>query len=97
MRRLWFRRVVDVSGTLRFFKLGLPALVLSLACSPSTGPTSSTNARPRLLVSGSIREDTVWDRGRDYLVVGDVVVEEHSALTIQPMGSDGTEALSGPV
>jgi len=56
--------------------------LLLFSCSPS--PTSSTASRDRLLVSGSIREDTVWGKGRDYLVVGDVTVEQGVTLTIQP-------------
>ncbi|HID09739.1 MAG TPA: right-handed parallel beta-helix repeat-containing protein, partial [Candidatus Latescibacteria bacterium] len=72
---------------LRLSDLGLWTLDLGLllfSCSPSMGPTSSTDARDRVLVSGSIREDTVWERGKDYVVVGDVTVEQGATLTIQP-------------
>ena len=61
------------------------SFILVLACSPSTTPNSHTEApRHRVTVSGSITEDTVWEQGKDYVVVGDVVVEGHSLLTIEP-------------
>ena len=35
-------------------------------------------------MSGSITEDTVWERGKEYYVTADVTVEEGVTLTIQP-------------
>ena len=53
-----------------------------------TQPTDSTDKqaveRERIEVSGSIREDTVWESRKEYVVTGDVTVEEGVTLTIQP-------------
>lgn len=78
----------------RLFSFGHPLTLLSgaqivcilwFACSPSVGPTSDRiSPRERVTVSGLMGEDTVWKQGRDYLVVGDVVVKENSVLTIEP-------------
>ena len=67
----------------------LPISIVSLfllSCSRSTDFTLSDEppARERVTVSDSITQDTVWEQGKDYLVVGDVVVEQNSVLTIEP-------------
>ena len=69
----------------RFSLLFLLSFSLLVSCAQ---PTDSTNEgtveRERVEVSGSISEDAVWESGKDYVVVGDVVVEENSVLTIEP-------------
>ena len=61
----------------------LPLLFLSCA-QPTDSPDDGAVERERIEVSGPISEDTVWEQGKDYVVVGDVVVEENSVLTIEP-------------
>ena len=58
---------------------------LLLSCSSSTGPNSDNGSRrERIVVSGVIGEDTVWESGKEYVVTGDVIVEQGVTLTIQP-------------
>ena len=58
---------------------------LLLSCSSSTGPNSDTGSRrERIVVSGVIREDTVWESEKKCYVTGDVTVEVGATLTIQP-------------
>ena len=68
------------------FASSLLCPLLLLSCSRSTDSALSDNLafRERVAVSGSLTEDTVWDQGKDYLVVGDVIVQQNSLLTIEP-------------
>ncbi len=68
-----------------FFILYPLSFILVLTCSPSISPTSDTvSPRPRVIVSGPITEDTVWESGKEYYVTGDVIVEAGATLTIRP-------------
>ena len=51
----------------------LPLLFLSCA-QPTDSTDEGTVERERVEVSGPISEDTVWERGKDYVMVADVVV-----------------------
>ena len=55
-------------------------------CSKSTDSNVPINEPPRerVLVSGPITEDAVWESGKEYYVTGDIVVEQGATLTIQP-------------
>jgi len=59
-----------------------PLLLLSCSPSPDSPPSDAGAVRERVLVSGSIVEDTVWESGKEYVVSGDVTVEvgSHRAL-----------------
>jgi len=60
---------------------------LLVSCAqPTDPPDEETVNRERIEVSGSISEDTVWERGKEYVVTGDVTVEAGATLTIQPDG-----------
>ena len=61
----------------------LPFLFLSCA-QPTDSPDGGTVERERVLVSGPISEDAVWESGKEYYVTGDIVVEQGATLTIQP-------------
>lgn len=72
-----------------YFVYFVVALVLSLlsSCSqPTDSPNEDIVVRERILVSGSISEDTAWESGKEYFVTGDVTVETGVTLTIQPDG-----------
>ena len=61
------------------FSISAVSLLCPLLLFSCTQPTDSTDngtvERERIGVCGSITEDTVWEEGKDYVVVGDVVVE----------------------
>ena len=65
-----------------------PPLLVCLFLLSCAQPTDSTDdravERERVVVSGSIAEDTVWESGKEYVVSGDVTVEAGATLTIQP-------------
>ena len=78
----------SISVFLSAFSLFCPWLLCPLLLFSCTQPTDSTDKgtveRERIEVFGLITQDTVWEQGKDYLVVGDVVVEQNSVLTIEP-------------
>ena len=47
-------------------------------------PTSSTQPRLQIEVQSPITQNTTWFSGNDYIVRGQVTVEENALLTIQP-------------
>jgi len=47
-------------------------------------PTASTQPRPQIEVQSPITQNTTWTTGNDYIVRGQVTVEENALLTIQP-------------
>ena len=47
-------------------------------------PTASTQPRPQVKVQSPIAQNTTWTSGNDYIVRGQVTVEENALLTIQP-------------
>ena len=61
---------------------------LFAGCSKSADPALQNKApvRERVVVSGSIVADTVWESGKEYVVTGDVTVEAGATLTIQQDG-----------
>ena len=63
----------------------LYTFILPLSCSqPTDSPDEDVVVRERILVSGSISEDVVWESGKEYYATGDVTVEAGATLTIQP-------------
>ena len=79
---------IRVISRLISFSISAVSLLCPLLLFSCTQPTDSTDKRTvereRIEAFGLITRDTVWERGKDYLVVGDVVVEEGSTLTIEP-------------
>ena len=70
------------------FSFYLSTFILSfllVSCAqPTDSPDDGVVERERIEVSGSISEDAVWESGKDYVVTGDVTVEEGATLTIEP-------------
>ena len=52
-----------------------------VGCSKS--PTSPKNNRPQIEVQSPITQNTIWESGNDYIVRGQVTVEENALLTIR--------------
>jgi len=82
---------LSLSGNRGWVRLPLslsPPLLVCLFLLSCAQPTDSTDEgsveRERVEVSGSIVEDAVWESGKEYVVTGDVTVEEGVTLTIQP-------------
>ena len=69
-----------------FFHFPFSIFLFLSGCSRSTDstPHEEPSSRERVVVSGPISEDTVWQSGKEYVVTGDVTVEAGATLTIQP-------------
>ena len=61
-----------------FFSL---TIIFVFSCSKS--PTESKENHPQIEVTEDITEDTIWESGNDYIVKGEIVVEENALLTIK--------------
>jgi parallel beta-helix repeat protein len=69
------------------FRFFLRILILFLVaflfdCSKPTSPDNK-NSRPQIEVKSPITADAIWESGKDYLVHGEVVVEQNVMLTIE--------------
>ena len=62
----------------------LSSLLFVSCAQPTDSTDDGTVERERVVVSGSISEDTVWESEKEYVVTGDVTVEAGATLTIQP-------------